>query len=130
MFDQFEKTRRLTLISPTAQYDYINEAILGGGYLRFRKNWDDLHTFQEQFLQWFKDLDARDEDSPHWYNPWEDFSTSKKSVSLELVPRYQERNAPLGERISFIAGYLAVMACMIVLLLGLAFFFFIRYDVR
>ena len=51
MFRQFENTRSLTIISPIAQFDYINEAFLGGGYLRFRKNWDDLHIFQGQFLQ-------------------------------------------------------------------------------
>ena len=87
MFRQFENTRNFTMISPIAQFDYINEAFLGGGYLRFRKNWDDLHIFQEQFLQWFKDIDAKDQDSPHWYNPYEDYSTRKKPVSVDQRPQ-------------------------------------------
>ncbi len=130
MFQQFEKTRRFTLLSPIAQFDYINEAMLGGGYLRFRKNWDDLHNFQEQFLQWFKDIDAKDEDSPHWYNPYEDYSTSKKPVEVNQIPRYQEKLAPFGERIQFVAGYFIAMVLFIAVFFGLCFYFFVRYDVR
>ncbi|MDL2304037.1 ABC transporter permease [Bacteroides sp. OttesenSCG-928-D19] len=130
MFQQFENTRRFTLISPIAQFDYINEAILGGGYLRFQKNWNDMHKFQEQFLQWFKDVDAKDEDSPHWYNPYEDYSTSKKAVAVDQIPQYQEQLAPFGQRIEFVAGYLIAMALMIAVFFGLCFWFFVRYDVR
>ena len=130
MFRQFESTRNFTMISPIAQFDYINEAFLGGGYLRFRKNWDDLHIFQEQFLQWFKDIDAKDTESPHWYNPYEDFSTSKKPVTVDQIPQYQEQTAPFSQRLQFIAGYLVTMVITIAVLFGLCFYFFVRYDVR
>ena len=130
MFRQFESTRRFTLLSPIAQFDYINEAFLGGGYLRFQKNWNDLHIFQEQFLQWFKDIDAKDSDSPHWYNPYEDYSTSKKPIEVDRIPQYQEQIAPFTQRLQFIAGYLVTMVFMIAVLLGLCFFLFVRYDVR
>jgi hypothetical protein len=130
MFRQFEDTRRFTLLSPIAQYDYINEAFLGGGYLRFRKNWDDLHIFQEQFLQWFKDIDAKDADSPHWYNPYEDYSTSKKPVAVDQIPQYREQVAPFTQRFLFISGYLMVMIVMIAVLFGACFYFFVKYDVR
>ena len=92
-FRQFEQTRNFTLLSPIAQFDYMNEAFLGGGYLRFQKNWNDLHAFREQFLQWFKDVDAKDDGSPHWYNPYEDYSTSKKPVAVDQIPQYQEQIA-------------------------------------
>ncbi|HCC53049.1 MAG TPA: hypothetical protein DEQ30_14210 [Porphyromonadaceae bacterium] len=130
MFRQFESTRRFTLLSPIAQFDYINEAFLGGGYLRFQKNWNDLHIFQEQFLQWFKDIDAKDSDSPHWYNPYEDYSTSKKSIEVDQIPQYQEQIAPFTQRLQFMAGYLVTMVFMIAVLLGLCFYLFVRYDVR
>jgi len=130
MFQQFENTRRFTLLSPIAQYDYINEAFLGGGYLRFQKNWNDLHIFQEQFLQWFKDVDAKDADSPHWYNPYEDYSTSKKPIAVNQIPQYQEQVVPFAQRLLFIIGYLIVMFIMIAVLLGACFYFFVRYDVR
>lgn len=130
MFQQFEKTRNFTLISPIAQFEYINEAFLGGGYLRLKKNRNDLHIFQEQFLQWFKDIDAKDPKSPHWYNPFEDLSTSRQEVAVDQVPRYQEKIAPFSQRFQFIAGYLIAMIIMVALFFGLCFYFFVRYDVR
>lgn len=127
---QFEQTRNFTLLSPIAQFDYMNEAFLGGGYLRFQKNWSDLHLFQEQFLQWFKDVDAKDADSPHWYNPYEHYSTSKKPVKVDQIPQYQEQIASFGQRIQFISGYLIAMILTIVVLFMASFFFFTKYDVR
>lgn len=129
-FEQFEKTRNFTLISPIAQFEYINEAFLGGGYLRFKKNWNDMHIFQEQFLQWFKDVDAKDPKSPHWYNPYENLSTSVQAVAVDQIPRYQEKLAPFSQRLQFITGYLMAMIVMIALFFGLCFYFFVRYDVR
>lgn len=129
-FRQFEQTRNFTLLSPIAQFDYMNEAFLGGGYLRFQKNWNDLHTFQERFLQWFKDIDANDPDSPHWYNPYEDYSTSKKPVAIDQIPQYQEQIASFGQRIQFIIGYLIAMILTIAVLFMACLYFFTRYDVR
>lgn len=129
-FRQFEQTRNFTLLSPIAQFDYMNEAFLGGGYLRFQKNWNDLHIFQEQFMQWFKDIDAKDTDSPHWYNPYEDYSTSKKPVAIDQIPQYQEQIASFGQRIEFISGYLIAMIVTIAVLFMACFYFFTRYDVR
>ncbi len=130
MFWQFEQTRMLTLLSPIAQFDYMNEALQGGGYLRFQKNWDDLHVFQTQFLQWFKGIDEKDPDSPHWYNPYEDFSTSKKPVEVSLVPQYQEQIASFGERVRFINGYLIAFAITITVLFLASFWVFKKYDIR
>ena len=130
MFRQFENTRSLTVISPIAQFDFINEAFLGGGYLRFRKNWDDLRIFQTQFLQWFKDIDAKDSDSPHWYNPNEALSTSRKPVEVDQVPQYQEQMASFTQRIQFVSPYLIAMLVFIALFFGGCFYYFIRYDVR
>ena len=130
MFRQFEHTQSLTAISPIAQFDYINEAFLGGGYLRIHKNWDDLHVFQSQFLQWFKDIDVKDSDSPHWYNPYESLSTSRKPVEIDQIPRYQEQIAPFARRIQFVSPYLIAMLLIIGALFGGCFYFFVRYDVR
>jgi ABC-type transport system involved in multi-copper enzyme maturation permease subunit len=130
MFRQFENTRSFTVISPIAQFDYINEAFLGGGYLRFRKNWDDLRVFQAQFLQWFKDIDAKDSESPHWYNPDEALSTSKKPIEVDQIPRYQEQIAPFAQRIQFVTPFLIAMIVTIAILFSACFYFFVRYDVR
>ncbi|HAQ64510.1 MAG TPA: hypothetical protein DCR43_01420 [Bacteroidales bacterium] len=130
MFSQFDNTRRITLFSPIAQFDYMNEAILGGGYLRFRKNWDDLHLFQSGFFNWFRDLDAKDEKSPHWFNPYESLSTTRQEVEVSQIPVYTEQKAGWGERFSAIVLYLSVMLIYTTVLFGVVVYRFQHYDVR
>lgn len=130
MFSQLEHTRLVTLISPIALFDYMNEAVVGGGYARFRKVWADLHEYQGQFLEFFKTLDAADPDSPHWYNPNEYFSTTRKPVSFEQVPLFEEKSLPLAGRFSFLNKYLIVMTLYTGVLFSLSLVLFMRYDIR
>ena len=130
MFRQLEQTRLLTLVSPVALFDYTNEAIVGGGYARFRNVWADLHKYQGRFLDFFKTVDATDTDSPHWYNPNEDFSTTRKPVSFEQVPLFKEKPLSLAERFSFLKNYLVVMIAYTAIVFSLTFVLFLRYDVR
>ena len=130
MFRQFENTRLFTMISPMAQFDYMNEAMLGGGYLRLRKNWDDLHVFQTQFQQWFKDLDAKDEKSPHWYNPFEDLSTTSQEVSLDQVPVYTEQPANFVQRFGYMQTSFIFLLAMSIGVFVVCFMLLVRYDVR
>ena len=130
MFRQLERTRLVTLISPVALFDYMNEAIVGGGYARFKKIWTDLHGYQTQFLIFFKTLDAADPNSPHWYNPYEDLSTTKKPVAFEQVPVFEEKPISLVERFSFLRNYLVVMIFYIAAVFSLTFVLFLGYDVR
>jgi ABC-type transport system involved in multi-copper enzyme maturation permease subunit len=130
MMRQFENTRYFTLLSPVALFDYSNEAFLGGGYLRFRKNWDDLHIFQEQFLQFFKDFDGKDEGSPHWYNPFEMYSTTRLPVAIETVLVYEEKLSSYGQRLDFMKYYLMIMIIYSGIIFFISFTLFVKYDVR
>jgi ABC-type transport system involved in multi-copper enzyme maturation permease subunit len=130
MFRQLERTRLLTVISPVALFDYMNEAIVGGGYARFKKIWTDLHGYQTQFLIFFKTLDAADPNSPHWYNPLEDLSTTKKPIAFEQVPVFEEKPLSLAARFSFLRNYLVVMIFYIAAVFSLTFVLFLGYDVR
>ena len=130
MFRQFENTRLLTMISPMAQFDYMNEAMLGGGYLRFRKNWDDLRIFQIQFLQWFKDLDMKDDKSPHWYNPHENYSTTRQKVLIDQVPLYTEQSANFAQRIGYMRTSLIFLSVMTIGVFAVCFVLLVRYDAR
>jgi ABC-type transport system involved in multi-copper enzyme maturation permease subunit len=130
MFRQLERTRLLTVISPVALFDYMNEAIVGGGYARFKNIWDDLHGYQAQFLTFFKTIDAADPNSPHWYNPYEDLSTTKKPLAFEQVPVFEEKPISLVERFSFLRNYLVVMIFYIAAVFSLTFVLFLGYDVR
>jgi ABC-type transport system involved in multi-copper enzyme maturation permease subunit len=130
MFRQFGKTRLLTAVSPILSFEYLTEALVGGGYPRFRKAWDDFHVYQAQFLAFFKNLDAQDPKSPHWYNPNENISTTLRPVAFETVPQFTERPMSLAERFKPAAVYLVILVLMGGVVYLLSYFLFVRYDVR
>jgi ABC-type transport system involved in multi-copper enzyme maturation permease subunit len=130
MIRQVERTRLITFLSPMSLFEYLSEAVVGGGYMRLRKNLDDLHIFQERFLAFFKEKDAADKDSPHWYNPYEDFSTTKKPVSFKEVPLYSERTISLTERLAGAGAFFLIMGLYTLAVFALTFVLFLRYDAR
>lgn len=129
-FEQYEKLRKLSYISPAALFEVMSEAVVGGGYPRFRHVWSGLHGFQTQFLAFFKEKDAQDQNSPHWYNPWEHFSTSNKPVDFEEVPQYHEKVISLHERLVRLLPYGIVMGFYTAAVFALSCVLFLRYDVR
>jgi ABC-type transport system involved in multi-copper enzyme maturation permease subunit len=129
-FRQVETMRRWTWISPLAVFEYGMEALLDGGYQRLARNYSDVQKFKIQYLQWFKDLDAKDDKSPHWYNPREDYSMTRKPVAYEDVPQYVENPATIAERLAETAKYLMVMLAYMGLMFVLAVVRFERYDAR
>lgn len=129
-FSQYIKTSKMTLISPMFIFEMGNEHMLNGGFQRFKNNWDDLHTYQGQFLTWFKAFDAKDLKSPHWYNPYEDYSTSKSKINIDEVPVYSERIIPFAQRISQSGIYIALLLVYTTIIFFVSFILFVRYDVR
>jgi ABC-type transport system involved in multi-copper enzyme maturation permease subunit len=129
-FRQAENTRRWTWISPLAVFEYGTEALLDGGYVRLHHNYNELQNFKTKYLQWFKEIDGKDPESPHWYNPNEDYSTTKKPVAYEEIPQYTERPATVAERLSETLKYLMVMLAYMGVMLALTIVRLERYDVR
>ncbi len=130
MFRQFERTRLVTALSPVSLFEVLTEAVAGGGYLRFRKAWDDMHIYQAQMLSFFKSLDAADKDSPHWYNPSENVSTTRKPVAFEKVPQFEERPLGFAARVGPALTFLVINIFMASAAFFLTFILFVRYDVR
>ena len=130
MFRQFERTRLVTSVSPVALFEILAEAVTGGGYMRFRKAWSDMRVYQEQFLGFFKALDAADKGSPHWFNPNENVSTTSQPVAFEKVPQFEERPMSLADRVAPALKYVLINVFMLSAVYLLAFILFIRYDVR
>ncbi|HSA96577.1 MAG TPA: ABC transporter permease subunit [Acidobacteriota bacterium] len=130
MFRQFERTRLATALSPVSLFEDLTEAAAGGGYLRFRKAWEDMHVYQEQFLSFFKALDAADKASPHWYNPNENVSTTRQPVAFDKVPQFEERPMSFADRAGPAVKYLLINVFMLSAVYFLAFVLFVRYDVR
>jgi ABC-type transport system involved in multi-copper enzyme maturation permease subunit len=130
MFRQFERTRLLTSLSPVSVFEYLTEAAAGGGYPRFRKTLEEMRVYQGQFLDFFKALDAEDEDSPHWYNPSENVSTTRKPVAFEKVPHFEERPMSAADRVAPALKYVVINVFTVGALFFLTFVLFVRYDVR
>lgn len=130
MFRQFEKTRYLTSLSPLSLFEYMIESVVGGGYARFKKMWNDIHIYQSQFLSFFKNVDMNDTDSPHWYNPNEDVSTTRKPVIFEEVPIFAEQVLSAAERSKYGRFYFLILALYTALIFFFAFMRFVKYDVR
>ena len=130
MMYQYERARALTWVSPVALFEHLTEAVSGGGYPRMRKVWDDLHSHQAQLLAWFKDIDAADDKSPHWYNPRENYSTTLKGVSWETVPQFAEGKLSAAERLGAASIALVLLVVFTAVAFVLSFVLFLRYDVR
>jgi ABC-type transport system involved in multi-copper enzyme maturation permease subunit len=130
MFNQYERSRDITSISPLSLFGYSMETITGGGYLRFQYNWNALHVYQQQFLAFFKNFDEKDKDSPHWYNPYENYSTTRKPIKFEEMPLYTEKIIPLSDRITKMAFFSGLLLIYIFLAFAVTFIKFVRSDVR
>jgi hypothetical protein len=111
-------------------FGLISEAITGNGYLRFQKNWNDFHTFQTGFLTWFKAIDANDPKSPHWYNPYEDCSTTRMPVKFDEIPLYTERIMTIPQQLTKALPGIMLLVFYSFLLFGTTVVMFNRYDVR
>jgi ABC-type transport system involved in multi-copper enzyme maturation permease subunit len=129
-FAQYRKTCKMTMISPMFVFEMGNEHLLIGGFQRFKSNWDNLHTYQGQFLAWFKAFDSKDTQSPHWYNPYEDYSTSKSKINIDEVPVYSENIIPFSQRMVQSGIYIALLLVYTTIIFFISFNLFVKYDVR
>ena len=131
MFRQFEHTRLITTLSPVSLFEYLCEAVVSGGYLRFKKDWRDMNTFQVNFLQFIRDLDAKDPESVHQLNPgtlW--MYGSRRKADFEQVPIFKEQAALLGERLAHAGLYFLIIVFYTSGAFAVAHLKFLRYDVR
>jgi ABC-type transport system involved in multi-copper enzyme maturation permease subunit len=130
-FRQVENTRRWTWISPLAIFEYGSETLLDGGYTRLLHNYKNVQNFKTQYLQWFKDIDAQDPESPHWFNPVDaSLSTTRKGVAYEEIPQYVEQPATVAERLAETSKYLMIMLAYMGVMFLLTIIRFEKYDVR
>jgi ABC-type transport system involved in multi-copper enzyme maturation permease subunit len=130
MFNQYQNSRNITSISPLSLFEFGMEAITGGGYLRFQSNWNALHVYQQQFYYFFRNFDLKDKDSPHWYNPYENYSTTRKPLKFDEVPLYSEVYLPLKDRMMKLTLFGGVFLLYVFFLFMATYIRFIKSDVR
>lgn len=129
-FQQYENTLNTLKLTPFNLYEQMNEHWLDGGYTRFKKNWEGMKVFQKEYEEWFKAEDAKDSASPHWYNPLENLSTSRKLIKGSEFPDYTEPEVSLSQKSIETGKYVLILSAMSFLLLIISIFAFNKYDVR
>jgi ABC-type transport system involved in multi-copper enzyme maturation permease subunit len=129
-FSQYRSASYLTCLSPVSLYGFINESLTGNGFPRFEKNWNDLHIFQTQFFEWFREKDLNDPKSPHWFNPYEDCSTSRLPVQSDFLPVYREDLMTVSDRFQNASPRIILLILYTLVLFIVTAKYFSSYDVR
>lgn len=127
--------RSFTRFSPTVLYQCASEAIAGTGINRFKSLYQQVKRYKENLKEYVRSKDAEDPESLHLLcdhgqaiSKWG--VISKKPVSFDSVPKFQEQDLALGQSLK-----LAIWDIGLLILFNLVFFAasyvsFLRYDVR
>ncbi len=127
--------RRFTCISPSVVYRTASEAFAGTGMHRCISVFRQVRQYQVQLREYVIGEDRGDPDSLHLlfneaHSVAEWNAISKKPVSFEAVPTFQERDFTLGESLKLAVWDLGALALFNLVFFASAFVSFLRYDVR
>ena len=127
---QARSARAIARISPAAAYMHLCESLSGVGVERLVRLRQDLQVYKDVLLQFVREADADDKDSPHWINPGHGFFFSRKPIAFEEVPKPRQTEVSVAQSVSD-----GLVDILVLSLFGLAFFAvgyaaFRRYDVR
>jgi len=88
-FNQVNNALKITMLSPTAIYQYALEAIAGTGFARHKRFIQKALRYREEFADFIRSEDKADANSLHVYFIKE--GLSQKSVQPAGVPKFVER---------------------------------------
>jgi ABC-type transport system involved in multi-copper enzyme maturation permease subunit len=127
--------RNLTCISPAVTYQRAAEAIAGVGINRCVNIYQQIKQYQAQLKEYIRDRDQEYTDSLHLlfdeeHSVAEWNAISKRPVSFETVPKFQERDLALGRSLKLAIWDIGLLALFNLVFFAGAFVSFLRYDVR
>jgi ABC-type transport system involved in multi-copper enzyme maturation permease subunit len=115
-------------ISPAALLEYAASAAAGTGLSHFERFRLQIGRYRDDLINFYKAQDLKDGVSPHLvFHP--DY-VSKKPVAFESIPRFKEQEPSLAGRVKDAAWYGAGLILYNIIMFGLVFISFQRYDVR
>jgi hypothetical protein len=127
--------RNLACLSPTVIYQRACEAIVGTGLGHCAGLWQQVKQYQAELRQYICTEDAGDPDSLHLiFNEegcargWK--AISHKSVDIDAVPKFQERDLSLGQSLKLAIWDIGLLVLFNLALFTAAWISFMRYDVR
>jgi ABC-type transport system involved in multi-copper enzyme maturation permease subunit len=127
--------RSFTRLSPTVIYQCASEAIAGTGISRFKSLYQQVKRYQEDLKGYVRSKDAEDPESLHLlcdhHQAIEAWGViSKKPVSFDAVPKFQERDLALGQSLKLTVWDIGLLALFNLVFFAAAFVSFLKYDVR
>jgi ABC-type transport system involved in multi-copper enzyme maturation permease subunit len=127
--------RSLTRVSPAVVYRTASEALAGTGMHRCIGLFRQIRQYQVQLREFVIGEDRGDPDSLHLlfdeaHSVAEWNAISKKPVSFEAVPKFEERDSTLGESLRLAVWDVGLLVLFNLVFFAAAFVSFLRYDVR
>jgi ABC-type transport system involved in multi-copper enzyme maturation permease subunit len=127
--------RNLTCISPAVIYQRASEAIAGVGINHCVNLFQQIKQYQLQLKEYIRDTDREDPHSLHLLfdeeNSVAEWNTiSKRPVSFDTVPKFQERDLALGQSLKLAVWDIGLLVLFNLVFFAAAFVSFLRYDVR
>jgi ABC-type transport system involved in multi-copper enzyme maturation permease subunit len=135
MITQAVAGRNLTCISPAVIYQRASEAIAGTGISRSVNLYQQIKQYQAQLKEYIRNRDREDPDSLHLLFDEENSvaewnAISKRSVSFESMPKFQEHDLALGLSLKSAIWDVGLLVLFNLVCFAAAFVSFLRYDVR
>jgi ABC-type transport system involved in multi-copper enzyme maturation permease subunit len=115
-------------ISPASLFEYAASGAAGTGLAHFERFRRQLRRYQRDIVRFFESQDAKDKDSPHLY--FHPDYVSKRPFDAAMLPGFKEARPGLGERVRGAAWYGSGLMIYNIILFGLVFVLFQKYDVR
>jgi len=127
--------RSFTRFSPTVLYQCASEAVAGTGINRFKSLYQQVKRYQAELKEYVRGKDAEDLESLHLLcahsQAISDWGViSKKPVSFDTVPKFQERDLALGQSLKLAIWDIGLLALFNLVFFAAAFVSFLKYDVR
>jgi len=120
--------RRINFISPSSLLEYSASSLAGTGLFHFQNLWTQVKQYQNEFIEFFKREDMKDENSYHLYFHLD--YLSQKPVDFEKIPKFEEKEINRAQRLKDAIQYAGILALYNLFLFSLVFFKFLKYDVR
>ncbi|MFX0199931.1 MAG: ABC transporter permease [Candidatus Hodarchaeota archaeon] len=127
--------RYFTRLSPTVIYQCASEAIVGVGITRFKSLYQQVKRYQQDLKEYVRGKDVEDPESLHLLcdhsQAIRDWGVmSKKPISFDTVPKFQERDLALGQSLKLAIWDVGLLVLFNLVFFAASFVSFLRYDVR
>ncbi len=127
--------RSFTRFSPTVLYQRASEVIAGTGINRFKSLYQQVKRYQQDLKEYIRNKDAEDPESLHLLcdhgQAIRDWGVvSKKPVSFDTVPKFQERDPALAKSLQWAIWDIGSLVLFNLVFFAASFVSFLKYDAR